>query len=192
MTIIEIALALFFTLNALGNLPLIIALLSAYSSKRQAWILFREMLFGLALLLFFCFFGQNALRFLQIDASIMRIAGGIILFLLALSMIFPKIREGDPPPIHEPFIVPIATPIIVGPGTLAMVTVFSYQIPSAKLFVATVSAWIATTLVLLSSALIKRWIPTPILLGLGRLMGLLLALIATEMEIKGLVEYFGR
>lgn len=186
----EIALSLFFTLNGFGNIPLITALLSPYEFKRQLYIVAREMLIGLLILLIFGFFGLKGLNFLNIDQSVMGVAGGIILFLIAISMMFPKQKSADLPQ-HEPFIVPIATPVIVGPGTLAMMAVFFHQANNDFMVIsAAILAWFITTVVLLASCFLKKILHLSVLLATERLMGMILSLIATQMAVNAILKYF--
>src|SRR6185437_243060 len=117
MTLVSIAISLFFILNSLGNLPVFVGLLSNYPVRRHRKIILRELLIALGILIFFAFFGVGFLDLIGIDHCVIGIAGGTLLFLISLSMIFPKKKDlpsGD----RDPFIFPLAIPMIAGPGSL--------------------------------------------------------------------------
>src|SRR3990167_4646602 len=107
MTIFGAAFSLFIVYNVLGNIPFYIAILKPFSPRRQKIILLREMTIALFILFAFGFFGEEILHFLGITGSIISVAGGLLLLLISLTMIFPKHTVGGIPD-HEPLIVPIA------------------------------------------------------------------------------------
>lgn len=134
MSIISAAFSLFVVYNVLGNIPFYIALLQPYTPKRQRIILFREMLIALGILFLFGFCGDCVLNFLGIRESIIGIAGGVLLFLISLTMVFPK-HAVEEIPDHEPFLVPIAIPGMAGPGSIAAVMLYSHEIATTwKMF----------------------------------------------------------
>src|SRR3990167_3694194 len=120
MTIFATAFSLFLISNALGNLPFYLSLLKDYPPKKQKIILAREMFFALIILLAFGFFGNSILHFLGISEGTIGIAGGILLFIIALTLIFPDSTKAHPMvTTQEPFIVPIAIPGMAGPGSVS-------------------------------------------------------------------------
>lgn len=111
MSISSNALLFFLITNPIGNSPAILALVKDLDFNRQRQVLFREGIFATLLALFFQYFGEYFLTFLHIETYTLGLCGGILLLLVALSMIFPKREEGEEQTTKvEPFIVPIATP----------------------------------------------------------------------------------
>lgn len=188
MTIFAAAFSLFIVYNVLGNLPFYIAILKPFTPRRQKIILFREMLIALFILFLFGFSGDAILRFLGITQSIIGIAGGLLLLLISLTMIFPKHSMGGVPE-HEPMIVPIATPGMAGPGSIAAVMVYSHQIQvwwkvSAIIFM----AWLPSLLIVLAASNIRYLVGEKGLIAFERFGGLLICLIATQMIASGSVK----
>lgn len=111
---------LFLIMDPLGNVPTFLSVLKDIAPRRRRIIIVRELFFALVILLLFLFLGQYLLDFLKLKQESISIAGGIVLFLIALKMIFPS--EGGvvgATPEGEPFIVPLAIPLVAGPSTLA-------------------------------------------------------------------------
>lgn len=190
MSVFDIALTIFFTFNALGNIPLFISLLRKYSFKKRLKITLRESSVALLLMLLFCFFGAEVLSGLGISLLEVRIGGGIILFLIALSMIFP--REEAPGSVsedNEPFIVPLAIPILTGPGTISTIMVYTGQESVGKVLPAIFLAWIPSMLALMFSSYLQRVLGEKILLMMERLMGFVLMLIAVQMFGVGILKF---
>ena len=190
-TILSLALPLFFLMDSFGNVPVCISLLKEFPPKRQRFIILREMLIALLAMITFQFIGDALLGVLEIEQSAVLIAGGIILFLIALKMIFPpQVEERDSDlPLEEPFIVPLAIPLIAGPGTLAAIMLYSHQETNFSVISAIVLAWIGTTLVLYSSSFLKKILGSRGMLACERLMGLVVTLIAIEMFLDGLKTF---
>ena len=120
MDILSLALTFFIVANPIGNAPTVLALLKEYSFKKQQQIMFRESMISLLIALFFQFFGEFFLEALHISRYSLVLTGGLVLFLIALQMIFHKPDQIDRPEgKQEPFIVPIATPLVSGPGPVS-------------------------------------------------------------------------
>jgi len=183
---------LFLLMDSPGNIPFYISFLKEVPPKRQRWIIFREMLIALGLILLFNFVGESLLRFLQIDTSTVLVAGGVILFILSLRMIFPSPKDTslDIPKNTEPFIVPLAVPLVAGPAVLAAVILYSSQVSVFLLSMAIILAWAASLLILLSSPTLKGMLGERGVIALERLMGLILILIAVQMFLSGLSACF--
>jgi MarC family membrane protein len=179
-------------LDPLGNVPVILALLRAVPPERRRRVILRECAVALVALLFFLAFGGVLLQVLGLSQSSIGIAGGIILFLIALRMVFESSENvfGGLPQ-GEPFIVPIAIPILAGPSALGTVILFGTR-QSLTMWqgaVAIVAAVLLTAFVQLQGARIVRWIGERGVEAVQRLMGLLLTAIAVEMFLRGLVSY---
>lgn len=188
MTILGAAFSLFVVYNVLGNIPFYIAILKPFDSKRQKMILVREMAIALFILLAFGFWGDEILSFLGITGGIIGIAGGILLLLISLTMIFPKHTVGGVPD-HEPLVVPIAMPAMAGPGSIAAVMLYSHtiQVPwkvASIIFI----AWLPSLLILLAASYIKYLIGEKGLMAFERFGGLLISLIAIQMLTSGAIS----
>lgn len=185
MPFYAIVLSLFFVLNALGNIPLFLGLLARFDPKRQRRIIIREMVIALFILFAFNFFGDDILNLLGISHAIIGIAGGILLFIIALGMIFPKDDKTEAPR-QEPLIVPLATPIVAGPGAITTVMVYTQQastpwIVTGAIFI----AWFASLVLLFASSSIKYILGERGLAACERLGGMIISLLAVQMFTTG-------
>jgi multiple antibiotic resistance protein len=193
MTVLSATLLLFLVLDPIGNIPLFLCSLKSIDSRRHKRIIIRESCIGLALLLLFLFAGRYILLLLQISQSSLSIAGGIILFLIALKMIFRGSEEifGNATE-GEPFIVPLAIPLIAGPSAMTTVILLMAREPSRWLdwFVALMCAWLLSCVILLFSNRLSRIFGNRGLIALERLMGLILTTVAVQMLITGIRQSF--
>jgi multiple antibiotic resistance protein len=188
------AVTLFLILDPLGNLPVVVSILKSVEAKRRKIVLMRELIFSLMIMFLFLFAGQSILDLLGLQQEAVTIAGGIILFLIALRMIFPTaggvagLEEGD-----EPFLVPLAIPMIAGPSVLAALLLMSNQDPTRMLdwSLAVGAAWGATAVILLSSGILQKVLGTRGLTAMERLMGMVLVMISVQMLLDGIKLYFG-
>ena len=190
MQMFSMALALFLLMDPIGNVPIFVSVLKDIDPRRQRAIIIRELIIALIIIILFNFLGDALLGFLNVTMPTILISGGIILFLIALKMIFPGRRDPDVelPQDKEPFIVPLAIPLVAGPAVLAAVMLYSGQ--HKKDFMlplgAIVIAWAASTLILLSSSLWQKLLGWRGLVACERLMGLILTLIAVQMFLEGM------
>jgi multiple antibiotic resistance protein len=195
MDIYTSAITLFLVMDPLGNIPIFLSTLSAVEPKRRRWVILREALIAFAILVLFLFAGQSILKGLHITQAALGIAGGIILFLIAIKMIFPSEEpEKSRTSLNgEPFIVPLAIPLIAGPSALAVVLLMANDNPDklGQVFSALVLASIASTLVLLFSNQLRKILGQKGLIAMERLMGMILTTIAVQMFLSGLDQYFG-
>ncbi len=190
MSVFALTLSLFLVMNALGNIPLFVGLLTKFDVKRQKKIITRELLIALVVLLLFNFFGDGILTLLGISQPIIGIAGGTLLFIIALGMIFPRQSEkkNEASYHQEPYIVPLAIPIVAGPGAIATVMVYTEQMHNPWLMSGIIlMAWIPTFLILLASSNIKYFLGSKGLLACQRLGGMLICLIAVQMLTSGVM-----
>lgn len=190
MKTLSMALSLFLLMDAIGNIPFFIAILKDIPVKRQFRIILRELLIALAIMLLFNYLGDMFLDALQVKQYAVLISGGIILFLLALKMIFPTHNDLDTRPSsdREPFIVPLAVPLVAGPAVLAAIMLYSRQ-PESSSVIAIICAWVVTTLILLSSSFLIRVLGQRGILACERLMGLVLTMVSIQMFLEGLTQY---
>lgn len=187
MSIFQLALTFFIVTNPIGNTPTILALLKNYDFKDQRRILIREGIFSFLIAIFFQYFGEIFLGLLRIQDYSMSLCGGVLLFILALEMIFPKSHQANENTLkQEPFIVPIATPLLSGAGVLSMIMLFAKQEgDNFKMSLAIVIAWIGVVGVLALAPYLQKMIGKRGLLALEQLMGMLLAIIAAGILVKG-------
>lgn len=187
---LTIAAAIFFVLNATGQIPLFLALLARFDEKHQRRIIVRELSIALLILLLFTFFGDNILKVLGITRPIIAIAGGVLLFLISLGMIFPKAETGgDQALTREPMIIPLAIPVITGPGAITTVMLYSHETGN-ELFVAgaVLAAWLPSLIIILLGSYIKRLLGEKGLVAVERLGGMLVCLIGVQMLTNGLLN----
>lgn len=183
---------LFLIMDPLGNIPLFLSLLKNVAPQRRRLVLLRELLIALGVLFAFLLGGQYILKLLQLKQESVSIAGGIVLFLIGVRMIFPP-REGLFGAVGEgePFIVPMAIPSVAGPSTMAALLLLTNTQPGRLLqwSVALFLAWLATAVILLSSTYLFRWLGESVLTALERLMGMLLVALSVQMFLSGLAAY---
>lgn len=189
MSLVSAAILLFLVMDPFGNAPTFLLLLKRVPLKKRQKVIIRELLIALAVLIFFLFSGPWVLQALHISEPSLRIAGGIILFLVALRMVFGNIEifpSGAPD--DEPYIVPLAIPLIAGPSAIAMVMLLTGQEPGRWLawLTSLLLAWGATSAILLLSSHLDRFLGPKGMNALQHLMGLILTAIAVEMFMQGL------
>lgn len=186
MPVFAMTFSLFFVLNSLGNIPLFVALLTKFEIKRQRQIILRELLIALCILLLFNFFGDDVLKMLGISQPVLGVAGGTLLFIIALGMIFPRPLDSSESKRSEPLIVPLATPIVAGPGAITTVMVYAEQLQNVWITSTIILlAWIPTFIILLLSSNIKYFLGKKGLLACQKLGGMLISLIAVQMICTG-------
>jgi multiple antibiotic resistance protein len=192
MTFISAVVLLFLVLDPLGNVPLFISATDRVQKERRKKVILRESLIAYVVLVFFFFCGRPILRTIGLDEPSLSIAGGVILFLIALKMVFPErnyYSEGD----GEPFIVPLAIPLIAGPSAIATVLLFMTraQMPMHMLLLAITCSWAASTLILVCSSYMHRFLGERGLAAVERLMGLVLTAISIQMLMTGISQFLG-
>ncbi|HXW60109.1 MAG TPA: MarC family protein [Myxococcota bacterium] len=187
MTLLSMTLSLFLIMNSVGHIRGYLDLVSALSQKKRAFIIVREMIFALLLMALFIFVGDLLLDALDVNEQTIMLAGGLILFLIAIRMIFPaKKTQVHAKNQEEPFFFPIATPMIAGPSCLTTIMLYAHeQNSSVQVLYAVLIAWALTITILLFAHPISEVIGKRALLAAERLMGLLLTMMAVEMLLKG-------
>jgi len=193
MEIISAATLLFLVMDPLGNIPVFLSVLEDVAPERRTRVLIRELLLAFVVLVVFLFFGQYVLGFLQLSQHSIRIAGGIILFLIALKMVFPVKRSA-----HtveeiqgEPLLVPLAIPMVAGPSAMAIVMLMATNNPDRMMdwLLALFAAWLLSSLILVSANGLKRFLGQRGLIAMERLMGMLLIALAVQMLLEGISAY---
>lgn len=184
----SVTLSLFLLMDSIGNIPLYIAILKGIPAKRQIHIIIRELLIALGFIILFQFAGQGLLNLLGVAQDALLIAGGLILFIIALRMIFPPedIQVFEISRKEEPFLVPLAIPFVAGPSIFSAVIIYSHDMAPFTLTLSIVIAWLFTLIVLLIAPYLKKLLRDHGIIACERLMGLILILIAGQMFLDGL------
>ena len=194
MDLFSAVVTLFLVMDPLGNIPVFLSVLKAVPPERRRLVLAREIALAYVVLLVFFLIGDYILRVLGLQQEAVSIAGGIVLFLIALRMIFPGERPlaGDVLD-GEPFLVPLAIPLIAGPSALATLLLLQRSGASReKLLLALTIAWMGSAILLLSSTFLYRVLRERGLIALERLMGMLLVMVAVQLLLNGLKLFLGR
>jgi small neutral amino acid transporter SnatA (MarC family) len=192
MTIASAALLLFLILDPLGNIPVFLGLLRSLPPQRQRVVVVRELLIALGVLMVFLWGGRYALELMHLRQESVSIAGGIVLFLIGLRMIFPPPEGlmGDLPE-GEPFIVPLAIPMVAGPSGMAAVMLMGSQEPDrmGAWSLALMIAWAATAAILFSATYLYKYLGGRALTAIERLMGMVIVAISVQMLLDGITTY---
>jgi len=190
MTLISAALLLFLVMDPLGNIPLYLATLKNVEAARRTKVIIRELLIALLVMVIFLFSGQVFLSALHISEPALTVTGGVILFLIALKMIFPQPNH-DNVSKDEPFIVPLAIPYVAGPSALATLLLIMNGEPErwpdwlAALFL----AWGLTGIILVCAAPLAKALRNRGLIAIERLMGMILIAISIQMLMDGIAKF---
>ena len=178
--VISAAAMLFFILDPVGGIPVFNAILEGYEPKTRRSILIRELCIALGIMLTFLFLGTSMLSHLGLEKPSLSIAGGIILFVIAIRMVFPQRKTTEHLDEDEPFIVPLAMPLVAGPSALAFLMLQASSEPAKMLewTLALLIAWTLTAVILLSTPLIMRLVRRKGIKAMERLMGMLLIMIS--------------
>lgn len=175
--------------DPLGNIPIFVNSLKAVPPRRRSRVIVREVLIAFGLLLAFMFVGEAFLKAMSLSEVSLQIGGAVVLFLIALRMIFPPPQAVEVPlPQAEPLIVPLAIPALAGPSALATVLLLVSQAPQRRLeWVGALCVTMAVcALVLLVAERLQRVVGTRVISAFERLMGLILVSISVEMLVRGL------
>ena len=193
-TFIQTFILLILVTDPFGNVPLFVSAMSQVPKQRRWKVVVRECLIAYGVLLLFMFAGGHLLSAMQLSEISLRIGGSVILFLIALRMVFPQpggpfgaSEEGG----AEPFIVPLAIPAIAGPSALATVLLFAHESATdiavhVGALTAVAVVWLA---VFLSAERLQEKLGPQVMTAFERLMGLILSAIAVEMFLAGIREF---
>ena len=184
---------LLLVLDPLGSLPIFIPVMRQVAPQRRRWVALREVGIAFAVLFGFMFLGDGFLRVMHLSERSLEVAGGVILLMVAIRMIFS--HEGGvygTPEGKEPLIFPLAVPLLAGPSAMATVLLLASRQPERMVtwVGALASAMAVSLLVLLLCDRIRRWVGDSVVSAVEKLMGLVLTAIAVEMVLAGLKRYF--
>ncbi|HVS13481.1 MAG TPA: MarC family protein [Thermoanaerobaculia bacterium] len=192
MTTTSAAVLLFLVMDPLGNIPFFLAALSRVEAARQRLVVVRELLIALGVMVAFLFGGRYLLELLQISEPALTTAGGVILLLIAIRMIFPSSQRPLEEAVDgEPFVVPLAIPYVAGPSALATELLLMSREPSRWLdwLGALLAAWLATSLILYFSSGMRRFLSERGLRAIERLMGMVLITVSIQMLMTGIEKF---
>lgn len=193
MNIFAQALMLWLIMDSVGNIPVFAAILNHIPTERRKGIILRESLIALLILFIFLFCGSYILSGMQLSHAALSISGAIILFLIAIKMIFPSSASKDAQAIPvDPFIVPLAIPLTAGPASMTMVMLLHTNYPQqwVSSCLVILIAWFFTATCLYFGESLTRMLGSRCLIAIERLMGMLLTTLAVQMLLNGLTMYF--
>ena len=192
MTIYSAVVLLFLVMDPMGNIPFFLTALKEVDPHRRKRVIVRELLIALVVLILFLFAGQFVLTLLQISEPSLTIAGGIILFLIAIKMIFPTAERTYERSLGgEPFIVPLAIPYVAGPSALSAV-LFIMSRDAARWpewLLAILVAWLLSGVILMAAQNLSNYLGERGLIAIERLMGMILITIAVQMTMTGMSQF---
>ena len=192
-TFISALILLVLIMDPVGNIPVFASQLKHIDPSRRWKVIIREHIIAFLILFMFMFTGQAFLQHLGLSKTSLEIAGGVILFLIAIRMIFPDHSADNQAVVNrEPFVVPLAIPLIAGPSAMAVVMLLATQQPEMlySWILALVIAIIISMTILVPAIQLKDKLGDNFLIAMERLMGLILVALSVEMTIRGLKEAF--
>ncbi len=192
MTVVSAALLLFLVMDPLGNIPFFFTTLKHVPPARQRQVIVRELLIALAALVLFLFLGRYILQVLGLSGPALTIAGGVILLLIALRMVFPTAERSLQEEVDgDPFIVPLAIPYVAGPSALATELLLMSREPHRwpEWLLALLLAWAASSVIIYFTMGLQRCLGKKGLIAIERLMGMVLITISIQMLLNGITQY---
>ena len=191
LTLLTVTVILFLIMDPIGNISSYLTLMKDIPPSRARWILLREMLIALAFMILFNFIGEWLLDLLQVSEVTIRLASATILFLTAIKILFPatnSLRANLPD--GEPFIIPLAVPLIAGPSLLATIMLFAQLSDSIPTMLTGIFiAWFIALIILLASKQLHHWLKDNGLYACERLTGMLLVMLAIQRFMEGLHQF---
>jgi multiple antibiotic resistance protein len=179
-------------MDPIGNISSYLSLVKELNPKRQNWIILREMLIALLVMLAFNELGEYIFIFLHLSETTVRLSSGVILFLVAIKILF---TSTDNPrmnlPEGEPFIFPLAVPLFAGPSLLATIMLYAHlEAYQSIMLSAILIAWLVSIAILLFAHPIKRLLGNNGLKACERLIGMVLVLVAVQRFLEGILLFW--
>lgn len=192
MSLLSIAFVLFLIMDPIGNISCYLTMIKEFDFKKQRKILFRELLIALGVMLCFNFIGEYIFQFLEFSETTVRITSGVILFLIAIKILFTSsdsLRANLPK--GEPYIFPLAVPLIAGPALIATIMLFARLESSLLVMIsAIILAWGLSGLILFFAAPIKKLLGENGLMACERLIGMILVIMAVQRLLDGILLFW--
>jgi MarC family membrane protein len=194
-TFLSALVLLLLVLDPFGSLPIFISVMRGVPAARRTRVALRESAIAYGVLLLFMATGQAFLELMHLSERSLEVAGGVILLIIAMRMIFAsggELYAGDGSEQREPLIFPLAVPLLAGPSAMATVLLLASRQPDRLLhWVAALTVAMAVSAaVLIGADRIRQWIGHSMVSAIEKLMGLVLTAIAVEMILAGLKRYF--
>jgi MarC family membrane protein len=192
LTIASAAVLFFLVMDPLGNIPFFLAAMRPVEPARQSRVVLRELLLAYGVMVLFLFAGQAFLGVLHISEPALTIAGGVILFLIALRMVFPSPERSTQEDLSgEPFLVPLAIPYVAGPSLLAAELLLMSREPErwADWLIALTLAWLVSAIAIMLGSRLSAYLGRRGLVAMERLTGMILVAIAIQMFLTGVERY---
>lgn len=193
MDLLSAAITLALVIDPVGNIPAFLAALENTPAERRSRVILREMCIALLILILFLFFGERMLAALHISGPALSVAGGVVLFLVSLNMIFPSRGMGfSREERGEPFITPLAVPLAAGPSAMTAVMLLGSREPDRiwSWLLALLIAWSVSAATLLAGDQLRRLLGDRMLSALEKLMGMILTTIAVQMLLQGVRDFW--
>lgn len=193
MSLLSVVVTLFLVMDPLGNVPLFLTALRGTKPERRQRVIARELLIALVVMVVFLLLGRGLLDVIHVSQEALTAAGGVILLLIAIRMIFPSENANmHEAVLGEPYVVPLAVPYTAGPSLLATEILLASSNPGRMpmLLLAVVIAWLISAVVLFASGYLQKVMGDRALTAMERLMGMVLVLLAVEMLLTGVKEFF--
>lgn len=191
MHFFSMTILLYLIMDPVGNISSFIKLINQVPVEKQRWVTIREMLFALIAMLSFFFLGELMLNLLEISEPTVRVGSGVILFLIAIKILFTSktsLRANLPK--DEPFIVPLAIPLIAGPAVLATIMLFAHISTNPyEMIGAIFTAWCAAVVTLFLSKPLLKTFGRNGLIACERLMGMILVMLAVQRLLEGIKQF---
>lgn len=192
MSLLSIAFTLLLIMDPIGNIPCYLNLVKELRPARQHWVVIREMLIALVAMIAFNYLGEYIFNFLDISETTVRLTSGVILFLIAIKILFTSrdsIRANLPK--GEPFIFPLAIPLIAGPALLATIMLYASLEPYESVMLAAILiAWFISVVILYFAPTIKRVLTPNGLMATERLIGMILVIMAIQRFLEGILQFW--
>lgn len=191
MTLFSLSLILFLIIDPLGSVTTFKNQLSVVPEKRRDLVAARELFTALCLMLLFNMIGESMFFILDVSETTVRLGSGVILFIAALRILYPKGQKNDAPPTSEPKLVPLVIPSVASPALLATIMLFAHLIPSTPtMLLAIFLAWLPSAIILFRPNLILSILGKAGLMACEKLMGMILVLLAIQRFMDGLQSFF--
>jgi len=184
---------LLLVLDPFGSLPIFISVLRGVAPGRRRVVALREVAIAFGVLAVFMVAGQHFLQLMRLSERSLEVAGGVILLIIAVRMIFASggevYADGSG---REPFVFPLAVPLLAGPSAMATVLLLASRQPEQvwTWMGALTVAMAVSGAVLLAADRLRKLLGSSMVAAIEKLMGLVLTAVAVEMILAGLKRYF--
>lgn len=191
LSLFSITVVLFIIMDPIGNIPSYLTLVKDVDPARKRFVLIREMLIALAFMVAFNFIGEYIFSVLELSDTAVQLSSGLILFLTAIKILFPasnSFRRNLPQ--GEPFIIPLAVPLIAGPSLLATIMLYARMETSVPIMLGSIFiAWILALVILLIAPVFKRYLGDNGLMACERLLAMVLVMLAIQRFMEGIQTF---